>query len=378
MLESIIPQLEAQAVELSCCAPENPVTRIAIPETPVAPRSLHEMIAGTAKVREFTGLTASVGIHLSSDNEGDYAELAAYAEELGLRVGSVSSNTPPADGYRLGSLTNTDQRIRQDAIDHHYECIDIMDQTGAKDLRIRLADGTDYPGQADIRHRQELLGDSLASIYARLGKDQRLVLGYRFPVPFHHADVPDWGTSYVHVAALGDRATVCVGTGYDAAGTNIEFIVAQLLRLNKLGAFDFTPRSFRDEDVVVGAADPFQLFRILHEVARREAGSDGAVTFMLQQCKHGEDQIAGQIRSVLVLQQMMVRALLVDATALRAAQNAGDALGANGILMEAFYTDVRPLLADWRASRGLPTDPLAAYVLSAHGSSIATESSNDA
>jgi L-rhamnose isomerase/sugar isomerase len=248
-----------------------------------------------------------------------------------------------------------------------------MGETGSRDLKIWLADGTNYPGQDDIRARQDRLADSLAKIYDRIGPEQRLVLEYKFFEPaFYHTDVPDWGTAYAQVAALGERAVVCLDTGHHAPGTNIEFIVMQLLRLGKLGSFDFNSRFYADDDLIVGAADPFQLFRILYEVVRGGGyGTDAGVAFMLDQCHNIEDKIPGQIRSVLNVQEMTARALLVDGEALTAAQAAGDVLAANGILMDAFYTDVRGGLAAYRESRGLPADPMAAYAASGYGSSIA-------
>jgi len=250
-----------------------------------------------------------------------------------------------------------------------------MHETGSRDLKIWLADGTNYPGQGDIRGRQDRLADSLATIYARLGDNQRLVLEYKFFEPaFYHTDVPDWGTSYAQVAALGDQALVCLDTGHHAPGTNIEFIVAQLLRLGKLGSFDFNSRFYADDDLIVGAADPFQLFRILYEVIRGGGfGPDSPVAFMLDQCHNVEEKIPGQIRSVLNVQEMTTRALLVDRDALTAAQDAGDVLGANGLLMDAFYTDVRGDLAVWRESRGLPGDPMAAFAESGYQQKIADE-----
>jgi len=247
-----------------------------------------------------------------------------------------------------------------------------MNQTGSRDLKIWLADGTNYPGQDDMRVRQDRLAGSLSKIYERIGESQRLVLEYKiFEPAFYHMDVPDWGTSYAQVTALGDRATVCLDTGHHAPSTNIEFIVMQLLRLGKLGSFDFNSRFYADDDLIVGAADPFQLFRILVEVMRGVGyGKDSDVAFMLDQCHNIEDKIPGQICSVLNVQEMTARALLVDTDALAAAQLAGDVLGANGILMDAFYTDVRPQLATWRESRGLAADPMAAYAASGYGDSI--------
>src|SRR5213076_633992 len=202
------------------------------------------------------------------------------------------------------------------------------------------AEGTNYPGQGDLRGRQDRLSDSLAKIYERIGETQRLVLEYKFFEPaFYHTDVPDWGTSYAQTLALGEKALVCLDTGHHAPGTNIEFIVMQLLRLGKLGSFDFNSRFYADDDLIVGAADPFQLFRILVEVIRGggypgigEAAGD--VALMLDQCHNIEKKIPGQIRSVLNVQEMTARALLVDRVALTSAQEDGDVLLANEIFMD--------------------------------------------
>ena len=255
---------------------------------------------------------------------------------------------------------------------HALDCIDIMDVTGSRDLKIWLPDGFNYPGQGDLRDRQVRLADSLGQIYARLARDQRLVLEYKFFEPaFYSTDVPDWGTAYVQCVTLGQRAVVCLDTGHHAPGTNIEFIVMQLLRLGRLGAFDFNSRFYADDDLMVGAADPFQLFRILCEVTRGGGFETGSgVSFMLDQCHNIEEKVPAQIRSVLNVQEMTARALLVDREALGQAEEAGDVLGGNGIVMDAFYTDVRPALAEWRAERGLPADPVAAYRESGYGQQI--------
>src|SRR4051812_23434585 len=226
-----------------------------------------------------------------------------------------------------------------------------MRQTGSTDLKIWLPDGTNYPGQDDLRARPDRLADSLQQIYAMLDPEHRILLEYKFFEPYFYAmDIPDWGTSLVHCLALGEQATVVLDTGHHAPGTNIEFIVMQLLRLGRLGAFDFNSRFYADDDLMVGAADPFQLFRIMFEVVRGGGYDDrSGVSFMLDQCHNIERKIPGQIRSVLNVQEMTARALLVDRDALRAAQLAGDVIAANEIFMDAFYTDVRRDLAEWRA-----------------------------
>ena len=372
---AIAPQLAEQAIELPSWAFGNSGTRFKVFGTPGTPRTIQEKIADAAQVNTYTGLAPSVALHIPWDKVDDYTGLRIYAAELGVQLGTINSNTFQDDVYKFGSLTHLDPVIRQRAIDHHFQCIEIMDAPGSRELKIWLADGTNYPGQGDIRGRQDRLAESLHAIYDRLGPAQRLVLEYKFFEPaFYHTDVPDWGTSYAHVAALGDRALVCLDTGHHAPGTNIEFIVAQLLRLGKLGSFDFNSRFYADDDLIVGAADPFQLFRILFEVIRGGGyGTGSPVAFMLDQCHNVEEKIPGQIRSVLNVQEMTARALLVDRDALAAAQAAGDVLGANGVLMDAFYTDVRPALAEWRASRGLPGDPMAAFAASGYQQAVTAE-----
>jgi len=371
----ILAQLATQAIELPSWAFGNSGTRFKVFSTPGTPRTIQEKIADAATVHQHTGLAPSVALHIPWDKVDDYDALRDFAGERGLALGTVNSNTFQDDAYKFGSLTHTDAAVRQKAIDHHFDCIDIMHATGSQDLKIWLADGTNYPGQGDIRGRQDRLAESLQTIYDRVGENQRLVLEYKFFEPaFYHTDVPDWGTSYAQVSALGERALVCLDTGHHAPGTNIEFIVAQLLRLGKLGSFDFNSRFYADDDLIVGAADPFQLFRILYEVIRGGGfGPDSPVAFMLDQCHNVEDKIPGQIRSVLNVQEMTARALLVDRAALTLAQDAGDVLGANGILMDAFYTDVRPGLAAWRESRGLAGDPMAAYAASGYQAQIAAD-----
>jgi L-rhamnose isomerase/sugar isomerase len=369
----VLAQLVDQAIELPSWAFGNSGTRFKVFTTAGTPRTIQEKITDAAKVNEVTGIAPSVALHIPWDRVEDYAALGRFAAELGLTLGTVNSNTFQDDAYKFGSLTHADASVRQKAIDHHFECLDIMNVTGSRDLKIWLADGTNYPGQGDFRGRQERLADSLAAIYARLGRDQRLVLEYKlFEPAFYHTDVPDWGTSYAQVTALGDKAMVCLDTGHHAPGTNIEFIVAQLLRLGKLGSFDFNSRFYADDDLIVGAADPFQLFRILYEVIRGGGyGPDSNVAFMLDQCHNVEEKIPGQIRSILNVQEMTARALLVNTQSLNHAQNAGDVLGANAILMDAFYTDVRADLAAWRETRGLPADPMAAFADSGYQKLIA-------
>ncbi|WP_433929758.1 L-rhamnose isomerase [Curtobacterium flaccumfaciens] len=370
----IADQLARQQIELPSWAFGNSGTRFKVFSTPGTPRDPYEKIADAAQVQQHTGLAPTVALHIPWDLVDDFADLKRHAEEHGVSLGTVNSNTFQDDDYKFGALTHVDETIRQKAIDHHLRCIDVMDATGSRDLKIWLAEGSNYPGQEDMRSRQDRLHESLSTIYDRLGADQRLVLEYKFFEPsFYHTDVPDWGTSYVQTAALGPKAMVCLDTGHHAPGTNIEFIVMQLLRLGKLGSFDFNSRFYADDDLIVGAADPFQLFRILVEVIRGGGYDNPDVAFMLDQCHNVEDKIPGQIRSVLNVQEMTARALLLDRVALTAAQEAHDVLGANEVFMDAYQTDVRKDLAEWRESRGLPADPMRAYLDSGYQQSIAED-----
>jgi L-rhamnose isomerase / sugar isomerase len=239
----------------------------------------------------------------------------------------------------------------------------VMDRTGSRDLKLWFSDGTNYPGQDDIRSRQDRLAAALAETYDRLGERQRILLEYKlFEPAFYVTDVPDWGTAYAHCVQLGDRAQVVIDTGHHAPGTNIEFIVAFLLRAGKLGGFDFNSRFYADDDLMVGAADPFQLFRIMHEIVLAEAHTpESGIAFMLDQCHNIEPKIPAVIRSVMNVQEATAKALLVDQAALRAAQDGGDVLGANEVLMDAYHTDVRPLLRELREDMGLDPDPIGAY-----------------
>lgn len=362
-------------IELPSWAFGNSGTRFRVFPSAGTPRTVEEKIADAAQVHRYTGAAPTVALHIPWDRVEDFGALRQYAEDHGMRIGTINSNTFQDETYKFGSLASRDPGVRRQAVDHHLECLEIMAATGSRDLKIWLADGTNYPGQDDIRARQDAVAESLAQIYAQVGPQQRLVLEYKlFEPSFYHTDVPDWGTAYAQVVALGERAVVCLDTGHHAPGTNIEFIVAQLLRLGRLGSFDFNSRFYADDDLIVGAADPFQLFRILAEVVRGgglEPGSDLAL--MLDQCHNIEDKIPGQIRSVLNVQEALAKVLLIDRDALDTAQRARDVLGAHQVLMDAFWTDVRPTLATWRAERGLPEDPMRAFADSGYLGRIAAD-----
>ncbi|MFF3515696.1 L-rhamnose isomerase [Streptomyces sp. NPDC004393] len=372
-LAAVKAALQTQAVETPSWAYGNSGTRFKVFAQPGVPRTPREKLDDAAKVHEFTGVAPTVALHIPWDRVDDYGALAEHARKRGLRLGAINSNTFQDDDYRLGSICHPDAAVRRKAVGHLLECVDIMDSTGSKDLKLWFADGTNYPGQDDIRARQDRLAEALAEVYARLGDGQRMLLEYKlFEPAFYTTDVPDWGTAYAHCLRLGEKAQVVVDTGHHAPGTNIEFIVATLLREGRLGGFDFNSRFYADDDLMVGAADPFQLFRIMYEVVRG-GGFGPDVAFMLDQCHNIEPKIPAIIRSVMNVQEATAKALLVDAEALASAQRSGDVLGANAVLMDAYNTDVRPLLAEVRADLGLDPDPVAAYHRSGWAETIAAE-----
>jgi L-rhamnose isomerase/sugar isomerase len=355
--------LAAQRIETPSWAFANSGTRFKVFAQAGVPRNPEEKIADAAVVHRLTGVAPTVALHIPWDKVDDYAALTRYATDQGVGIGAINTNVFQDDDYKLGSVTNPDPGVRRKATDHLLEAIDIMDQTGSQDLKLWFSDGINYPGQDDLRNRQDRLAAALRETYDRLSAHQRMLLEYKlFEPAFYATDVPDWGTSYAHCVELGERAVVCIDTGHHAPGTNIEFIVAFLLRQKKLGAFDFNSRFYADDDLMAGAADPFQLFRIMNEIVRGDALDPAfGINFMLDQCHNIEAKIPAIIRSVMNVQEATAKALLVDRDALATAQNNGEVLDANAILMDAYNTDVRPLLAEVRTDAGLDPDPVAAY-----------------
>jgi L-rhamnose isomerase len=367
--------LRAQRIETPSWGFANSGTRFKVFQQEGVPRTPYEKVDDAAAVHRHTGVAPSVSLHIPWDRVDDYADLAKHAADQGVAIGVINANVFQDDDYMLGSVTNPDPAVRRKATDHLLECIDVMDQTGSAELKLWFADGTNYPGQDSIRARQDRLAEALRETYERLGDDQRLLLEYKlFEPSFYTTDVPDWGTSYAHCLELGEQAKVVIDTGHHAPGTNIEFIVAFLLRLGRLGGFDLNSRFYADDDLMVGAADPFQLYRIMHEIVQAEAlRAEAGVTFMLDQCHNIEPKIPAMIRSVMNVQEATAKALLVDTDALTEAQRTGDVLAANAALMDAYNTDVRPLLAELREDMGLDPDPIAAYHRSGYAERIRDE-----
>ena len=345
----------------------NSGTRFHVYPWPGAARTVWERVADAGLVNRLTGCCPAVAIHVPWDRVDDWGELRAYAEEQGIRIGAVNPNLFGDDEYRLGSVCHPDERVRRRALEHCFECVEIAEQLGSTSLSLWLADGTNYPGQDDLRARFGRLVASLEELYARLPAGMRLLLEYKFFEPaFYSTDLPDWGTASLVCRRLGPQAQVLVDTGHHPQGTNVEQIVALLLAEGLLGGFHFNNRKYADDDLIAGSIDPFELFRIMREIAAARADAATAATaeavaFMIDQSHNVEGKIDAMIQSVMNIQTAYAKALLVDGERLAAAQLAGDVLGAHRVLGEAFETDVRPLLGRMRERADVEPDPVAAF-----------------
>jgi L-rhamnose isomerase/sugar isomerase len=377
--EQVLAELRRLEIETPSWGYGNSGTRFHVYPWPGAARTVWERITDAALVHELTGCCPSVAIHIPWDRIEDWGELRRFAEERGLRIGAVNPNLFGEHEYRLGSLSHPDRSVRGRALDHCRACIEIAEQVGSSLISLWLADGTNYPGQDDLRDRFKRLTAALEELYAALPAGMRLLVEYKFFEPaFYSTDLPDWGTAALVCRRLGPQAQVLVDTGHHPQGTNVEQIVALLLAEELLGGFHFNNRKYADDDLMVGSIDPFELFRIMHEIATARSDPQTAVTaesiaFMIDQSHNIEGKIDAMIQSVANIQTAYAKALLVDRERLTAAQLEGDVLGAHRVLMEAFETDVRPLLVELRGDLGLAPDPVEAFRSGGYAERLAEE-----
>ena len=359
--------LDRQRIETPSWAYGNTGTRFKTFAAPGAAQSLWEKIEDAAAVHRLTGIAPAVALHIPWDHADDYGELRRFAEARGIVIGAINPNLFQGEEYRLGSLAHPDGRVRAKAAAHLSECIEIMKHTGSRDLSLWFADGTNYAGQDDIRGRRQRMRQGLQDCAALLPPEARMLIEYKFFEPgFYFTDLSDWGVALSHAQACGPQAQVLVDLGHHAQGANIEAIVAILLDEGRLGGFHFNARRYADDDLIVGTTNPLELFLIYAELVGAEhdpatSACASAVSYMIDQSFNIEPKIEGMILSVLNCQEAYAKALLIDRKALTAAQLSGDVLGAHRIVMAAFNTDVRPLLAEWRKARHLPEDPFAAH-----------------
>jgi L-rhamnose isomerase/sugar isomerase len=366
-------KLKAQHIETPSWGYANSGTRFKTFAYPGAARDVHEKIADAAMVNKLTGVCPSVALHIPWDKVKDWEELRHEADQLGIALGAINTNTFQSEIYKFGSICHPDPAVRRTAIRHHLECVEIAGILGSNALSLWYADGTNYAGQDSLAGRRRRMIESLSEVYAAMPASMRMLIEYKFYEPaFYHTDLSDWGVAYSVALKLGPQATVLVDTGHHAPGTNIEHIVATLLDLGKLGGFHFNARKYGDDDLIVGTSNPFELFMIYHElVSAGEAAKD--VAYMIDQSHNIEPKIEAMVQSVVNIQSAYAKALIVNRQLLADQQAACDVLGAYRCLTDAFDTDVRPLLEQVRVEMGLNPDPIQALRDSGYEQKIAAE-----
>lgn len=360
-VEQVKSKLKQQHIETPSWAYTDSGTRFHVFHCPGAARTFKEKVSDAAYVNRVTGVAPSMAIHIPWDKTDDWGALIQFAREQGIRLGAVNPNLFQDEAYRLGSITHPDGGVREQALGHLIECCEIMEKVGSKDLSLWFADGTNYAGQDSMRNRKRRMEEVLTQTYQHLPKGGRMLIEYKFFEPaFYHTDLPDWGTAYAMSLKMGDRAAVLVDTGHHAQGTNIAQIVAFLLDEGRLGGFHFNARKYADDDLIVGTVNPFELFEIFTElVMAGDRAKD--VAYMLDQNHNVEGKLEAQIISIMNCQSAYAKALVIDYGTLNQRQLQGDVLGAHRTLIDAYDTDVRPLLAQVRIEMGLHPDPIAYF-----------------
>ncbi|MBI1801082.1 MAG: L-rhamnose isomerase [Chloroflexi bacterium] len=382
-VDAVKVALKQQQIETPSWGYANSGTRFKAFGWPGAATTVQQKLDDAAMVHRLTGIAPSVALHIPWDKpaDGDFGAVRQYAESQGIRVGAVNPNVFEDDIYRLGSLGNPDPAVREQALDHLMECCEIMRKVDSRVLSLWFADGTNYAGQDQLGARKRRFEEGLRAVYAHLPAGSRMLIEYKFFEPaFYSTDLPDWGTAYLLCLKLGAQAQVLVDLGHHAQGVNIEQIVAVLLDEGRLGGFHFNSRKYADDDLIVGSANPYELFLIYSELAaaavsRAEPARSTArnVAFMIDQSHNVEGKVEAMIYSVLNCQEAYAKALLVPRERLAAAQAEGDVLGAHRIVSDAYRIDVRPLLAQVREEMGVPPDPIAAYRSSGYEARIRAE-----
>ena len=376
-VESVVKRLKGQHIETPSWAYADAGTRFGTFKMAGAPRDVREKFADAAQVNKHTGVAPSVAVHIPWDMVDNWAEMAQYAKSIGVSIGAVNPNVFQEREYQFGSLGNADAASRRKAIDHMKECVGIMNDTGSKLLSLWFADGTNFPGQGDIRKRKQWFQEGLAEVYSLLSSDQIMLIEYKpFEPAFYHTDIADWGMAYTFATRLGDKAKVLVDLGHHLPGANIEHIVAFLLDEGRLGGFHFNNRKYADDDLTVGSVQPYELFLIYNELAAGEdAGLASDVAYMIDQSHTLKNKVEEMIQSVVNLQTSYAKSLIVDRSALAAAQNANDVLLAEETVRAAYDTDVSPLLWRVRTELGAPNpgSPIAGFRESGYASAKAAE-----
>lgn len=382
-VSAVIEMLKKQHIETPSWGYANSGTRFKAFAWPGAATTTRQKLDDAAMVHKMVGIAPTVAIHIPWDQpeNDDYEAMCQYAEAQGVRIGAVNPNIFQDDEYRLGSFGNPDPAIQQRALDHVWECCEIMPKVKSDVLSLWFADGTNYAGQDSLVGRKRRFEKNLKAVYGHLPTGSRMLIEYKFFEPaFYSTDIPDWGTSYAWSLKLGPQAQVLVDLGHHAQGVNIEQIVAFLMDEGKLGGFHFNNRKYADDDLIVGSVNPYELFLIYNELTGAALGSAEPahssapnIAFMIDQCHNVEGKIAPMIYSVLNCQEAYAKSLIVPRQQLAEVQAEGNILEAHRLLTQAYRTDVEALLQQVRQEMGIPLEPIVAYEASGYEEKIRSE-----
>jgi L-rhamnose isomerase/sugar isomerase len=369
--QTVVQALSELSIETPSWGYGDSGTRFAVFPQPGRPRNVFEKLEDAAEVHRLTGSAPSVALHFPWDAVDDYGALRAYSSDLGLGIGAVNPNLFQDPIYKLGSITHPDPEVRRAATNHLLECVGIASELGSTAQSLWFADGTNYAGQDNLIARRERMLECLSELYAALPDDQELLVEYKpFEPAFYATDIADWGSATLICQVLGERARVLVDFGHHLHGTNVEQIVALLAGIGRLGGFHFNNRKYADDDLIVGSTNPFELFLVFCELA---GSGQQLPRLTIDQSHNVEDKVEAMLLSVVNLQEAYAKALLVDQAALAERQRAGDVLGGHELLLEAFNSDVRPICARARSTRGASESPLEEFRSSGYSERRAAE-----
>jgi L-rhamnose isomerase / sugar isomerase len=371
--------LEAFRIELPSWGFANTGTRFGKFVQPGAATCIEEKFSDAGEVHKMTGVCPTIALHVLwdvPDGQASVSHIEELAARNGIRPGSINPNTFQQQEYKHGSLCNPDEGVRRRALNHLIDSVEIAKQLDSRDVSLWLADGSNYPGSANIRRRKEWCQQALRKAHEELGEGQRLLVEYKpFEPCFYHTDIADWGMALLLARAAGPQTKVLVDTGHHYAAQNIEQIVGWLLSEGMLGGFHFNDRRYADDDLTIGSIDPYQVFRIFHEIAlfEWETGRQADIAYMIDQSHNLKGKMEAMVQTVITAQELFAKAALVDEKLLTEAQSKAEIVRAEEYLRDAFATDVRPILEAWRKSKGLPTNPLRALYESGYVEKISRE-----
>jgi L-rhamnose isomerase / sugar isomerase len=365
--DAVVGALNHLRIELPSWGFANTGTRFGKFVQAGAATNTEEKFSDAGQVHLLTGVCPTIALHVLWDFPNGIqsaGEILKYSERYGVQAGSINPNLFQEQEYKFGSFGNPDPAVRRKAFEHTSESIEIARLVRSRDISMWFADGSNYPGTANIRQRKHRFEEALAAAHAELSTTQRLLVEYKpFEPAFYHTDIADWGMALHLARAAGPQAKVLVDTGHHYAGQNIEQIVAWLLSEGMLGGFHFNDRRYADDDLTLGSIDPYQIFRIFHEILlyEWESGKQADIAYMVDQSHNLKGKIEAMIQTVCMAQELYAKAALVDYPELLRAQEGCDLVRAESLLQDAFATDVRPLIREWRKSKGLPESPLDAF-----------------